>query len=186
MKARYLQQSQFCFFAHEPNQAAEPFSINDALRQAVQRNPGVVRPRPTAVANRKSSFDKPKTLLLRCGLKSAPSRKKSTRCLVSFPEARCPIPAVGTGSWRNGSQGSLVVRQTLLMDSPQFMTLASSARVKCSGVSRTRTNRVDRLGRGRSVCRASVTRLVSSPSKTWPTTRRYSRRQLSFFGRVEL
>lgn len=92
---------------------AEPFSINDALRQAVQTHPAVGE----ASANRRATESELRqtqsTLLpqVRLDAKWGPEKFDQNAAVGSTSAA--PIPIMGVGSWRNGSQESVVVRQIL-------------------------------------------------------------------------
>jgi adhesin transport system outer membrane protein len=93
--------------------AAEQFSINDALRQAVQTNPGVGE----ASANRRATESELRqtqsTLLPQVRLEASTGPEKFDQSAAVDPVSALPVPIVGAGPWRNGSQASVVVRQTL-------------------------------------------------------------------------
>ena len=101
------------FLAGNPA-AAEVFSINDALRQAMLTNPAVGE----ASANRRATQSE-----LRQTQQVGYCRKfvsKRAMVLEKFDQSAAvisgsalPIPVVGAGSWRDGSQSSVVVRQIL-------------------------------------------------------------------------
>ncbi|MBR1282830.1 TolC family outer membrane protein [Bradyrhizobium sp. AUGA SZCCT0177] len=93
--------------------AAEPYSINDALKQAVQTNPGVGE----ASANRRATESELRqtqsTLLpqVRIEARYGPEKFDQSNPVVS--SSALPVPIAGNGAWRNGSQESVVVRQVL-------------------------------------------------------------------------
>ncbi|MBR1190464.1 TolC family outer membrane protein [Bradyrhizobium sp. AUGA SZCCT0160] len=93
--------------------AAEPFSINDALKQATLTNPGVGE----ASANRRATESELRqtqsTLLPQVRVEARYGPEKFDQSAAVLSGSALPIPAQGSGSWRNGSQGSVVVRQTL-------------------------------------------------------------------------
>src|SRR6266581_9627705 len=91
--------------------AAEVFSINDALRQTVQSNPGVGE----ASANRRATETELRqtqsTLLpqVRVDASVGPEKFDQSPGVVGSLQ----VPTVGSGPWRNGSQESVVIRQIL-------------------------------------------------------------------------
>jgi len=93
--------------------AAEPFSINDALKQAAQTNPGVGE----ASANRRATESELRqtqsTLLpqVRVEARYGPEKFDQSRSVISG--TALPVPVIGSGDWRNGTQASVVVRQIL-------------------------------------------------------------------------
>ncbi|MBR1212622.1 TolC family outer membrane protein [Bradyrhizobium sp. JYMT SZCCT0180] len=93
--------------------AAEPFSINDALKQATLTNPGVGE----ASANRRATESELRqtqsTLLPQVRVEARYGPEKFDQSAAVVSGSALPIPAQGSGSWRNGTQGSVVVRQTL-------------------------------------------------------------------------
>jgi adhesin transport system outer membrane protein len=93
--------------------AAEPFSINQALRQAVQTNPGVGE----ASANRRATESELRqtqsTLLPQVRVEARWGPEKFDQSAAVDSSTALPIPVVGNGLWRNGSQESVVVRQLL-------------------------------------------------------------------------
>jgi adhesin transport system outer membrane protein len=97
----------------EAAKAAE-FSINDALKQSVLTNPGVGE----ASANRRATESELRqtqsTLLpqVRVDASWGPEKFDQNYAGVA-PIAGLTAPVTGTGPWRNGSQESVVVRQTL-------------------------------------------------------------------------
>jgi adhesin transport system outer membrane protein len=95
-----------------PAGAAE-FSINDALKQAVQTNPGVGE----ASANRRATESELRqtqsTLLPQVRLEARYGPEKFDQGAAVSTGTALPVPIVGNGEWRNGTQGSVVVRQLL-------------------------------------------------------------------------
>lgn len=86
--------------------SAEQFSINDALRQAVKTNPGVGE----AAANRRATESELRqtqsTLLPQVRFEGRYGPEKFNDLTT--------VPAVaGTGTWRSGSESSVVIRQIL-------------------------------------------------------------------------
>jgi len=94
------------------SQAAE-FSINDALREAAKSHPGVGE----AAANRRATESELRqtqsTLLPQVRLDASWGREKFDQSASIVSGSALPIPASGTGVWRDGSQESVVVRQLL-------------------------------------------------------------------------
>ncbi|CAM5395812.1 Outer membrane efflux protein BepC OS=Afipia felis OX=1035 GN=bepC_2 PE=3 SV=1 [Afipia felis] len=84
---------------------AEPFSINDALKQAIQTNPGVGE----ASANRRATESEMRqtqsTLLPQVRLEANAGPERFTQNIVP--------PPLGSGSTMHGRYGSIVVRQLL-------------------------------------------------------------------------
>jgi outer membrane protein, adhesin transport system len=93
--------------------AAEPFSINDALREAAKSNPGVGE----ASANRRATESELRqtqsTLLPQVRVDAYYGQEKFDQSASIVSSSALPIPAFGTGVWRNGSQESVVIRQLL-------------------------------------------------------------------------
>src|SRR4051812_18469436 len=93
--------------------AGEPFSINDALRQAVHTNPGVGE----ASANRRATESELRqtqsTLLPQVRVEARWGPEKFDQSAAVSTGTALPVPIAGTGVWRNGSQESVVVRQIL-------------------------------------------------------------------------
>ncbi|OCK61504.1 TolC family outer membrane protein [Bradyrhizobium sp. LMTR 3] len=93
--------------------AAEPFSINDALKQATLTNPGVGE----ASANRRATESELRqtqsTLLPQVRVEARYGPEKFDQSAAVVSGSALPVPAPGTGTWRNGTQGSVVVRQVL-------------------------------------------------------------------------
>src|SRR6516225_1007601 len=93
---------------------AEPFSINDALHQAVQTNPGVGE----ASANRRATESELRqtqsTLLPQVRVEASYGPEKFDQNYAGVPPvAGLTAPVTGAGPWRNGSQETVVVRQLL-------------------------------------------------------------------------
>jgi adhesin transport system outer membrane protein len=93
--------------------AAEPFSINDALREAAKSHPGIGE----ASANRRATESELRqtqsTLLPQVRIDAFVGQEKFDQSASIVSGTALPIPAVGTGVWRTGSQESVVVRQLL-------------------------------------------------------------------------
>ncbi|MCC8964637.1 TolC family outer membrane protein [Bradyrhizobium sp. Pear76] len=91
---------------------AEVFSINDALRQAMQTNPGLGE----ASANRRATESELRqtqsTLLPQVRVDASYGPEKFDQP-PGFIAPSIQTPTVGSGPWRNGSQESVVVRQLL-------------------------------------------------------------------------
>src|SRR6266446_421228 len=100
------------FLAISPG-AAEPFSINDALRESAKSHPGVGE----AAANRRATESELRqtqsTLLPQVRIDAYYGREKFDQSASIVSGSALPIPAFGTGVWRNGSQESVVIRQLL-------------------------------------------------------------------------
>jgi outer membrane protein, adhesin transport system len=117
MKSAYLAIASF-ILAMGPAGAAEPFSINDALKQAAHTNPGVGE----ASANRRATESELRqtqsTLLPQVRIDASYGREKfdqsvCTTTVCGATGSALPVPTLGAGVWRNGSQESVVVRQLL-------------------------------------------------------------------------
>src|SRR5947207_8744099 len=93
--------------------AAEPFSINDGLREAAKSHPGVGE----AAANRRATESELRqtqsTLLPQVRIDAYYGREKFDQSASVISGSALPIPAIGTGVWRDGNQQSVVVRQLL-------------------------------------------------------------------------
>ena len=98
--------------ALNPAGAAE-FSINDALKQAVQTNPGVGE----ASANRRATESELRqtqsTLLPQVRVEARYGPEKFDQGAAVTSATALPVPIAGNGTWRNGTVGSVVVRQVL-------------------------------------------------------------------------
>jgi adhesin transport system outer membrane protein len=93
--------------------AAEPFSINDALREAAKSHPGVGE----ASANRRATESELRqtqsTLLPQVRIDASVGQEKFDQSGSIVSGSSLPIPTQGVGVWRNGSQESIVIRQLL-------------------------------------------------------------------------
>src|SRR6266403_2873912 len=111
MRAAYLAIAGL-FLAISPG-AAEPFSINDALREAAKSHPGVGE----AAANRRATESELRqtqsTLLPQVRVDAYYGREKFDQSASVISGSALPIPAIGTGVWRDGNQQSVVIRQLL-------------------------------------------------------------------------
>src|SRR6266403_3761689 len=111
MRAAYLAIAGL-FLAISPG-AAEPFSINDALREAAKSHPGVGE----AAANRRATESELRqtqsTLLPQVRIDAYYGREKFDQAGQVGSTSALPIPVIGAGVWRDGNQQSLVVRQLL-------------------------------------------------------------------------
>src|SRR6266404_2643306 len=100
------------FLAITPG-AAEPFSINDALRESAKTNPGIGE----AAANRRATETELRqtqsTLLPQVRIDAYYGREKFDQSGQVGSTSALPIPVIGAGVWRDGNQQSLVVRQLL-------------------------------------------------------------------------
>jgi adhesin transport system outer membrane protein len=96
-----------------PAIAAEPFSINDAVKQAAHTNPGVGE----ASANRRATESELRqtqsTLLPQVRIEARYGPEKFDQGAPVTSSSALPVPIAGNGAWRNGSQESVVVRQIL-------------------------------------------------------------------------
>jgi outer membrane protein, adhesin transport system len=96
-----------------PACADEPFSINDAVKQAAHTNPGVGE----ASANRRATESELRqtqsTLLPQVRVEARYGPEKFDQSSAVFIGTALPVPVEGNGAWRNGSQESVVVRQIL-------------------------------------------------------------------------
>ncbi len=94
--------------------AGEVYSINDALREAVQTHPGVGE----ASANRRATETELRqtqsTLLPQVRVDASWGPEKFDQNSTGVPQVvGLTAPITGAGPWRNGSQESVVVRQLL-------------------------------------------------------------------------
>jgi adhesin transport system outer membrane protein len=94
--------------------AGDGFSINEALRQAVQTNPGVGEASANRRATQTELRQTQSTLLpqVRVDASWGPEKFDQNYSGVA-PVAGLTAPVTGGGPWRNGSQESVVVRQIL-------------------------------------------------------------------------
>lgn len=111
MKSAYLAIAGL-ILAIAPAGAAEPFSINDALKQAIQTNPGVGEASANRRATQSELGQTQSTLLPQVRIEASygPEKFDQSRGFIS-PSLQ--VPTAGAGPWRNGSQESVVVRQLL-------------------------------------------------------------------------
>src|SRR5438132_2747266 len=100
------------FLAISPG-AAEPFSINDALREAAKSHPGVGE----AAANRRATESEHRqtqcTVLPELGVEARYGPEKFDQSAAVVTGTALPVPIAGNAAWRTGSQESVVVRQIL-------------------------------------------------------------------------
>ena len=92
---------------------AEPFSINDALRESAKSHPGVGE----AAANRRATESELRqtqsTLLPQVRIDAYYGREKFDQSASVISGSALPIPTIGSGPWRDGNQQSVVIRQLL-------------------------------------------------------------------------
>jgi len=93
--------------------SAEPFSINDALKQAVRTNPGVGESSANRRATESELRQTQSTLLPQVRVEARWGPEKFDQSAAVLTGTALPVPVAGSGSWRNGSQESVVVRQVL-------------------------------------------------------------------------
>src|SRR6476659_3124517 len=94
-------------------QAAEPFSINDALREAAKTHPGVGEAAANKRATESEMRQTQSTLLPQVRVDAYYGREKFDQSGSVISGSALPIPALGSGPWRDGNQQSVVVRQLL-------------------------------------------------------------------------
>ncbi len=99
--------------AVNPSGAAEVFSINDALRQAMLTNPAVGEASANRRATQSELRQTQSTLLPQVRVEASYGPEKFDQSAAVLTASALPVPVVGAGSWRNGSQSSVVVRQLL-------------------------------------------------------------------------
>src|SRR4051812_3248646 len=92
---------------------AEPFSITDALREAAKSHPGVGEASANRRATEAELRQTQSTLLPQVRIEANYGREKFDQSASVVTGSALPIPALGTGVWRTGSQESVVVRQLL-------------------------------------------------------------------------
>jgi outer membrane protein, adhesin transport system len=93
---------------------AQAFSINDALHQAVQTNPGVGEASANRRATQSELRQTQSTLLPQVRVDASWGPEKFDQNFTGLPPvAGLTAPVTGAGPWRNGSQESVVVRQLL-------------------------------------------------------------------------
>src|SRR6059058_5015126 len=90
---------------------AEPFSITDALREAAKSHPGVGEASANRRATEAELRQTQSTLLPQVRLEASYGREKFDQSASIISGSALPVPAIGTGVWRNGNQQSVVVRQ---------------------------------------------------------------------------
>jgi adhesin transport system outer membrane protein len=100
------------FLAANPA-AAEVFSINDALRQAMLTNPAVGEASANRRATQSELRQTQSTLLPQVRIEASYGPEKFDQSAAVISVSALPILVVGAGSWRNGSQSAVVVRQLL-------------------------------------------------------------------------
>jgi outer membrane protein, adhesin transport system len=100
--------------------AAEPFSINDALREAAKTHPGVGEASANKRATETELRQTQSTLLPQVRVDAYVGQEKfdqgvctTTVCGANSFGTALPIPTLGTGVWRTGSSESVVIRQLL-------------------------------------------------------------------------
>lgn len=93
--------------------SAEPFSINDALKQAVHTNPGVGESTANRRATESELRQTQSTLLPQVRVEARWGPEKFDQSAAVATGTALPVPVAGAGSWRNGSQESVVIRQIL-------------------------------------------------------------------------
>ena len=99
--------------AVNPSGAAEVFSINDALRQAMLTNPAVGEASANRRATQSELRQTQSTLLPQVRVEASYGPEKFDQSAAVLTTSALPVPVVGAGSWRNGNQSSVVVRQLL-------------------------------------------------------------------------
>src|SRR5215212_8565388 len=92
---------------------AEPFSITDALREAAKSHPGVGEASANRRATEAELRQTQSTLLPQVRIEANYGREKFDQSASVISGSALPIPALGTGVWRDGNQQSVVVRQLL-------------------------------------------------------------------------
>src|SRR3954464_6241602 len=93
--------------------SAEPFSITDALREAAKTHPGVGEASANRRATEAELRQTQSTLLPQVRIEANYGREKFDQSAAVVTGTALPVPIVGNGAWRNGSQESVVVRQIL-------------------------------------------------------------------------
>src|SRR5437763_2288888 len=92
---------------------AEPFSITDALREAAKSHPGVGEASANRRATEAELRQTQSTLLPQVRIEANYGREKFDQSASVVTGSALPIPALGTGVWRDGTQQSVVFRQLL-------------------------------------------------------------------------
>src|SRR6266403_5069372 len=111
MRAAYLAIAGL-FLAINPG-AAEPFSINDALRESAKSHPGVGEAAANKRATEYELRQTQSTLLPQVRVDAYWGREKFDQSASVVSGSALPIPTIGTGVWRDGNYQSLVVRQLI-------------------------------------------------------------------------
>src|SRR5947207_1226838 len=110
MKSAYLAIAGL-LLAIAPAGAGEPFSINDALREAAKSHRGVGE----AAANRRATESELRqtqsTLLPQVRIDAYYGREKFDQSASVISGSALPVPTIGTGVWRDGNYQSVVIRQ---------------------------------------------------------------------------
>src|SRR4051812_49975179 len=83
--------------------SAEPFSINDALKQAVQTNPGVGEASANRRATQSELRQTQSTLLPQVRIEARYGPEKFDQSASVVTGTAQPVSAIGSGPWRNGS-----------------------------------------------------------------------------------
>jgi outer membrane protein, adhesin transport system len=112
MRSTYLAVAGIVLAASQ-SQAGEQYSINDALRQAVRTNPAIGEASADRRATESELRQTQSTLLPQVRIDASTGPEKFDQSAAIVSGTALPIPAAGTGTWRNGNQESLVVRQLL-------------------------------------------------------------------------
>src|SRR5436190_18904880 len=92
---------------------AEPFSITDALREAAKSHPGVGEASANRRATQSELRQTQSTLLPQVRIEASYGPEKFDQSAAVLTTSALPVPVVGAGTWRNGSQSAVVVRQLL-------------------------------------------------------------------------
>src|SRR5258707_11512810 len=93
--------------------AAEPFSVNDALRESAKSHPRVGEAAANKRATESELRQTQSTVLPQVRIDAYYGREKFDQAGQVASTSALPIPALGGGVWRDGNQQSLVVRQLL-------------------------------------------------------------------------
>src|SRR6184192_1544509 len=83
--------------------AAEPFSITDALREAAKSHPGVGEASANRRATEAELRQTQSTLLPQVRIEANYGREKFDQSASIVSGSALPVPALGTGVWRNGN-----------------------------------------------------------------------------------
>src|SRR5260370_39169853 len=112
MKSAYLEVTGAILALSQPA-IAEPFSINDALRESAKSHPGVGEAAANKRATESELRQTQSTLLPQVRVDAYYGREKFDQAGQVGSTSALPIPVIGAGVWRDGNQQSLVVRQLL-------------------------------------------------------------------------